>query len=350
MLAIQVFLASVLAVAAVGKLADLDGSRRALTAFGAPPRVASVGGAALPLIELVIASLLVLHPYARWGGVAALLLLLAFAGAITRAMSRGEAPDCNCFGALHSAPAGWRALARNVFLAVLAAVVAVRGPGPAIDDWISDRTAAELVAVAAGLASAALAAMALRTWWQNRALRRELEGARQRIAAIPPGLPVGALAPAFEVPAEDGSVLTLASLLGRGRFVALVFVRPGCGPSESLIALVQRWHRGLGDRLTIAVVGAGSVARYRRSSWRALADAVEHDPALLEENDRLYELFETYKLVATPSAVVLTPEGTVASATADGAPAIEALLRVALTRWSSRPAGPANDITRSAAA
>ena len=33
--------------------------------------------------------------------------------AIAIAMARGKAPDCHCFGQLHSAPAGWKTLARN---------------------------------------------------------------------------------------------------------------------------------------------------------------------------------------------------------------------------------------------
>ncbi len=48
-LGIRLALAGVFAVAGGAKLADLDGSRRALRAFGAHARLASVGGVALPL-------------------------------------------------------------------------------------------------------------------------------------------------------------------------------------------------------------------------------------------------------------------------------------------------------------
>lgn len=350
-LAAQLVLAAVFAVAAVGKLVDLSGSRRALAAFGLSGRLASVGGTLLPIIELAIAVLLVLRSTAQWASVAALVLLIGFIGAIARAMSRGETPDCNCFGALHSAPAGGRALVRNAALALVAAFVALRGPGPSLPNWVGDRTGAELVAGTAGIAVIALGAMLGWVWWQNRRLRQELAGAQETIGAIPPGLPVGALAPAFEVPVADGTTLTLGSLRGGGRFVALVFVRPGCGPSEALLSELERWRGALSDRLTIAVVGTGSIARYRRNPhWPDLASAVAHDPALLEENDALYELFDAYRLIATPSAVILTPQGTIASATVDGAPAIEALLRLTLSRWTGGAPARVDAIGRSAAA
>lgn len=340
MLAAQVILAAVFLVAGAGKLMDLAGSRRALAGFGLSERTASIGGALLPLAELATAVALLVRPSARWGAVAALVLLLAFIAGIARAMSRGETPDCNCFGALHSAPAGPRALARNAALAAVATFVAIAGPGPSIADWVAQRTAAELVAVAAGIAAVALGALAAWTWWHNRRLSRELASAQQTVAAIPPGLPVGAMAPDFQVPSASGEPLALSSLLGRGLPVALVFVRPGCGPSEALVPELERWQEALVDRLTIGAVGTGGVARYRQSPQDRLVDAVEHDPGLQREIDELYELFAAYRLRATPSAVVLTPQGTIASATVDGAPAIEGLVRVTLTR-TAPPVAPA---------
>jgi len=58
-----------------------------------------------------------------------------------------------------------------------------------------------------------------------------------------------------------------------------------------------------------------------------LPELYESDPAFAAGVDELYELFARFRLVATPSAVVVTPEGTIGSATVDGRPAIEALIR-----------------------
>ena len=337
LVAAQVALAAVFIAAGVGKLFDLAGSRRALAGFGVPEGLASIGGTVLPLIELATAVALLLRPSAQWGGVAALALMLAFIGGISNAMARGQTPDCNCFGALHSAKAGWNALGRNAALAILAAFVAVRGPGPSITGWLADRSAAELVAIGTGIATLALVAVSLRTWWQNRRLSRQLAAAREALAAVPPGLPVGAMAPEFAVPDVDGGTLTLTSLRSRGLPVALVFSRPGCGPSENLLPDLVSWKETLAHRLTIGLVGQGDVARYEAKGGQPLVEALERDPEFARAVEDLFGVFAAYRLNATPSAVILTPEGTIASATVHGRPAIEALLRLNLARATMQP-------------
>ena len=105
-LALRLLLAGVFLTAGIGKLRDLPGSRRAVADFGVPERAARVVGLLLPLAEIAIAVSLVPAPSARWGALAAAILLAAFIVGIARALSRGEQPDCHCFGQIHSAPAG----------------------------------------------------------------------------------------------------------------------------------------------------------------------------------------------------------------------------------------------------
>ncbi len=328
----RVVLAGVFLTAAIGKLLDLPGSRRALAQFGVPPRAASLGGTLLPLAELVIAVALVLQPSAQWGGLAALVLMLAFMGGIANVLARGRRPDCNCFGALHSAAAGPRTLARNAALAVVAGFVALRGPGPSVTTWIADRTALELVSIAAGIAIATLVPICVRAILENRRLRRELQRAAATAAAVPPGLPVGTIAPSFSVPDGDGGTLSLDSLRAPGLPILLLFVRAGCGPSEVLVPEMERLRATLVERVTIGVVGSGNVARYRSSRFESLSDAAEHDPGLQQELDDLYDLFKEYRLSATPSAVVVSPLGSITSPTVDGEPAILSLLRLTLAQ------------------
>src|SRR5687768_2097293 len=198
-LVLRLALAAVFLVAAVGKLADLRGSRAALVDFGLPSRVAAVAGALLPLAELTIAVALIPAGSARWGAGGALVLLASFVGGIARALSQGRAPDCHCFGQIHSAPAGWSALARNVVLAAVAVTILWKGPGPAVGAWLSARSGLELLATTTATAAAALALLALLLWTDNRRLRRELAGApRER------GLPVGVPAPPFALPDAEG--------------------------------------------------------------------------------------------------------------------------------------------------
>ncbi len=122
-------LALVFAVAAVAKLADRGGFRHTLGEFGMPRALVGPAAIALPLAELAVAVLLVPEPTAVAGAIAALVLLAAFSAAIARVLLRGEQPDCNCMGQVHSTPVGAGTLARNATLAVVAGTIALAGPG-----------------------------------------------------------------------------------------------------------------------------------------------------------------------------------------------------------------------------
>jgi hypothetical protein len=337
LLGARLVLVAVFTTAAVGKLLDLPGSRRALVDFGVSESIAGVGGTVLPLVELATAIGLLVRPSARVAAVVALLLLAGFVAGIGRALARGEAPDCHCFGTIHSAPAGRGQIARNIALAALAGFVLGAGPGPTIDGWVSARGASEFVAVVVGIMALALLAASLQTWRENRRLREELADVQKIAAAMPPGLPVGALAPSFAVRDADGEVLTLDALRARGQAIALMFVSPGCGPCSSLVpeAEAAGWRDAFGNNLTLALVGAGTMARYEAAERRVggtPSEIREQVPEVAREIDELHELFAAYRLFATPSAVIVTPEGTIASATVNGRPAIEALIRLTLAR------------------
>src|SRR4051794_13590879 len=113
-------LAAVFLVAGVGKLADRDGSRRAMLEFGAPPAAAAALAVLLPFAELAVAVGLVIPATAAYAAVGATALLVVFSVAIGANLARGRAPDCHCFGSLHSSPAGPGTLVRNVLLAAAA--------------------------------------------------------------------------------------------------------------------------------------------------------------------------------------------------------------------------------------
>ena len=113
-LALRLILAATFVVAGVAKLGDREGSRQAVSEFGLPDRLAGPISIMVPLAELAAAALLIGTSTARVGAALALALLVAFCAAIARSMLRGEAPECHCFGQLHSAPAGPKTLARNL--------------------------------------------------------------------------------------------------------------------------------------------------------------------------------------------------------------------------------------------
>ena len=326
----QLLLAVVFATAGVAKLLDQAGSRSALEGFGVPQAVVPAAGLLLPLVELATAVALVVHSTARFGALAALLLLLAFIGAIAGAMARGKAPDCHCFGQLHSAPAGRGTLIRNAVLAAPAAIVLVNGPAPPIDDWVAARTAAELVAFGAGMLALALAGICVRIWLENRELRTALDLEQERTALFPSGLPAGADAPRFELPTASGGTLSLEALLARGQSVALVFVSPGCGPCATLLAEVSRWQTTLAKELTIGLISSGSLDDNQRMAEKyGLTDVGVQEDA---------EVLDSYQLDGTPAAVVVTQDGLLANVAGHGLFEIEPLIRLSLRQEATAPA------------
>ena len=320
-------LAVVFATAGVAKLLDQRGSRAALAGFGVPQRAVRTGAWLLPIAELATALALVFQPTARWGAVAAVILLLAFVAGIAYALSQGRAPDCHCFGQLHSEPAGRQTLVRNALLAAVAAVVVLKGPGPAIDSWVADRTGAELAAVGIGAAALLLAAVALQLWSDNRRLKQKLETAQGELALFPIGLPVGSEAPSFSLPGMHGETLTLEALCARGNPVLLVFAGPRCGPCWMMLPKLRRWQEILADRLTIAVISTGT-----REANQDIVDEHGVVDLLLQEGT---EVADRYRVDATPSAVVVTPDGRVASTTVLGSDPVEPLIRLTLQGGAS---------------
>src|SRR5215217_821858 len=140
LLVARLLLALVFAVAGVAKLADREGSRRAIVDFGVPSALAAPLGLLLPLAELAVAASLLAASTAWWGALGALALLSVFVVGISINLAHGHTPDCHCFGQLHSAPAGWKTLARNGVLAVVAGFILWEGydggPGLSALSWL----------------------------------------------------------------------------------------------------------------------------------------------------------------------------------------------------------------------
>jgi uncharacterized membrane protein YphA (DoxX/SURF4 family)/thiol-disulfide isomerase/thioredoxin len=329
---VVLLLAALFAVAGFAKLADLRGSRRVLVDFGVPAAFAPAGAVLLPLVEIATAVALVLHPTARWGAIAALVLLLAFVAGVANALRQGKDVDCGCFGRIYSATAGTATLVRNVVLTALALVVVVHGPGPAIDAWVAERSAAELAAIVLGIV--AVGVLAFRLLRQTGAVEKTSEHLRDRLtdadaAPRPQGLPVGAIAPSFSLELLNGGTQTLDALLARGRPVVLVFVSPTCGPCNAVVPNLASWQERLADGVTITIITSGPL-RANNEVWRAFPQA----DVLLDPDDGVSR---AYRVTATPRSVRIDPDGRVAGVMVGGAARLEMLIRVALRR-AARPA------------
>jgi len=340
----RIGLAVVFLVAGAGKLTDLAGSRQAVADFGVPKRLANLSGTLLPLVEMVLALLLLVPSTAWWGAVGAAALLALFLAGMARSMIRGEAPDCHCFGQIHSEPVGWPTIARNSGLLVVALVAASPDPrhaAPGIADWTAHLTTAETVLAFLIIGVAVLVVgqwiVILETVRQNGRLLVRLDtlvttlaesgvaasGPRPAAVAPPAGLPVGSSAPSFALPDLSGQPVTLETILSTDRPAMLVFTSPDCAPCNALMPDLGRWQAEYREDLAITIISRGTVEENRKKS-------AEHglQNILLQE---LRELEMAYGVNGTPSAVVIETDGRIVGELATGADAMLRLLNRALS-------------------
>jgi uncharacterized membrane protein YphA (DoxX/SURF4 family)/peroxiredoxin len=309
-------LSAVFFVAGLAKLADRSGTRQALADFDVPSGLAGPLLLLLPAAELAVATALLFPTTARWGAAGSLVLLALFVVGLTRVLRRGESPDCHCFGQVHSKPASWATVARNVVLAFLAAYVAVAGPGPSLVSWVGDTNTRGLWLIATGVLAALATTTAVVLWRENRRLR---SSTNDRAAAAP--RQIGALAPQFSLPSAAGRVVSLQSLLADDRACVLTFVHPGCGPCAALLPELARWHDTVTEHLALILVTAAEATEAEKLHEHALTDVLI---------DKQSTVMHAYGVNATPSAVLVASDGTVRSAPVAGSVAIESLIRLAL--------------------
>jgi thiol-disulfide isomerase/thioredoxin len=252
MLAVRLLLGGIFAIAALAKLTDRDGARRAVTAFGVPRVAAAPVGWALIATEVGVAALLAAQP--SIGAVAALIALAGFSAVVLASLARGRRLDCHCFGRLSAGPLGWTTLARNGFFAALAAFVALDGQFA----WALTASAAAMLALWLGPA------------WRRRWASR-------------PGATAG-----LALPDATGRIRTLDEL-GNRKPVVLVFSQPGCGACDALLPEVARWQSELDGRVSVALINGGP--------------AGHRVPMELIDESRIS--FAAYGITATPSAVLI---------------------------------------------
>ena len=222
-------------------------------------------------------------------------------------------------------------LIRNLALALVAVFVIAQGPGPALDEALEGLDGAQIALVATAVLAAVLAVAVAQLWRDRQRLARELAAATA--AGAIPGLPPGTPAPGFALDAVRGTAGSLDDLLSDGRPAVLLFVSTTCAPCVQLLSTLSRWQDTLSPRLPIAAVFAGERAEIDR-----LSD--EHALSLVLAEER-NDTFERYRLRATPSAVLVGPDGVVGESPAEGQPAIETLIRADARSLGARPlSGP----------
>ena len=323
----RLMLAAVFALAAGTKLADRSATRVAVVGFGVRESLATPAMWGLIAGELLTVVLLLPTGTAWFGALSAVGLLGVFSAAAGLNLARGKAPECNCFGQLHSEPVGPRLLVRNAGFAIPAVVIVAVGrdgvgPGVGVLFGSLSEVEAMLGGLVVVLATAVVVlAFKLRSVVGIQAgLVESVERVGRHDAApardYPPGLAVGMAAPMFTLPSAAGPV-SLSGLLEGGRPVLVVFVSPRCSACHAVVPAIKEWRERHGSTLNFAVVTSGDRAANAEQEARA-----DGEP-LLFEGDATSRAF---KVAATPGAIVVAADGTVGSEMKYGMEQITALL------------------------
>ena len=261
LLVIRIALFGVFALAAIGKLLDLEGSEKAVKDFGTPDEFAKTFAIALPFAEIIFAFCFLFVSTSWVGAIGELILLLTFTGGMLWQMSKGNAPDCHCFGQIHSEPVSRKSLIRNIIFSLLALFLAAQGrEGQGYDMADDGSTTMQLILIFLLLALVVAALFYLKKVLDGQAeiLRRidvmevfSGEGSsieRNNAGSPHDGLPIGAPFPDFEVTDIADRTANLSTALKGGRPAVFMFVSPTCEPCKALLPELERWEAELGGR------------------------------------------------------------------------------------------------------
>lgn len=359
-------LALVFLVAAVGKLRDREGTRRATADLGVPRRLVPTVALALPVAELVVAAGLALASTSGPTALAAATLVAAFSVLVAVQLHRGHRPNCNCFGA-GGAPIGPATLVRNALLLTACGGLGVRWVSSIGDadaacrfGCPSDLTTAQVVGLVVGIVVAVV--LAAHTWaivhllGQRGALIERLDGLERRLggpvlpshAPAPlasssssgahahhrhrahrrPGPAIGSPAPRFALPDLRGRQVSIDELLDVDIADAdtvvptvLLFLETHCEACVSLAAEIGDRVVSDGpytDRRLVAVVGGDPEAVAERIDGRGFTHVLVDSAGVVAER---------YGVAGSPTGLLVLPDGRIASQFAEGRAAVSRLVR-----------------------
>lgn len=331
LLIVRLALFGILAVAGIGKILDLEGSEKAVAGFGVPEPLAKIFAILIPVAELIFAACLLFTTYSWLGAAGALLLLVTFICGMLVQMIKGEAPDCHCFGQIHSEPVGAKSLVRNILIAILPVVLLVNGrtqQGLAIGETEAQIASNALLAVLIvfGIVGASYLHRLVK---ENSSLKRRVELIEmfdnggmpiERDEAGDPtdSLPIGAPFPDFQLPDTGGKVVTFEHLLADLVPKLFLFVGPTCKPCKAMLDEFVSWREEFDGRLRLVFVSRGAASENIERFGESLANGM-----LLQKS---MEFAAQLYIKWTPSAVLVGADGNIASHPAVGDMAIRDLI------------------------
>ena len=331
LLIIRLVLFAILAVAGIGKLLDREGSEKAVKAFGTPDPLVKTFAFLLPIAELIFGFCLLFVSFSWIGAAGALLLLVTFIGGMLIQMIKGEAPDCHCFGQIHSEPVGPESLMRNIAIAILPIILLVSGrPNQGFALGETNAAIASNVVLALVVVTVFIGAVYLRKLVkENTALKRQLDLIEmlesggtliERDEAGDPtdSLPIGAPFPAFTLPDTSGKLVTFDHLIAEPIPKLFLFVGPDCRPCKAMLDEFAEWKKEFEGRIRLIFISKGTAAENLEQFGEDLSGGM-----LLQNK---MEFANILYIKWTPAAIFVGADGNIASHPAVGDIAIRDLI------------------------
>jgi len=323
LLIISLALFGIFALAAIGKFLDLKGSEKAVKEFGTPDEFARTFAIAIPFAELVFAFCFLFNETSWVGAIGGLILLVSFIGGIAWQIRQGKAPDCHCFGQIHSEPVGVKSLVRNIIFAILALVLVFSGSqnqGSRLGETTAQLAQnITLILIVTGLV--VVVSYLKRLADQSSSLTRRVDLLElvandgkpiERNEAGDPtdSLPIGAQFPDFRLPDARGRYVEFDHLLADPKPKLFLFVGPACEPCKALLPEIEEWRREFAERLQFVFVSSGSPEENVERFGAIIGESI----ILQKDRELAHSVFAKW----TPAALLVGADGTVASHPAVG--------------------------------
>lgn len=331
LLLIRLGLVGVFGIAAFGKLIDREGSAKALREFGIPELLVPAFVFLLPITEFAVAFGLIFVQTSWFAAIAGGTLLAVFTGGMLYQMAKGNAPDCHCFGQIHSEPVSISSVLRNVaFLALAIALIFAGRTNQGFDLASYNQDIMQLVigTLVIGFLAAAVYFLKKISDQQDQIMRRievleitSQEGGsvqREEVSHPHEGLPIGGYFPDFELYDTGANLISTETIKATATPTLFFFVSPTCNPCKALLPEIEEWRRELLGKLNFVFISNGKA--------QANIDKFGEAPRLPILLQKEREIAEKLKAQWTPTAVLMDANGKVASHAAAGDAAIRKLV------------------------
>jgi thiol-disulfide isomerase/thioredoxin len=332
LLMIRMFLFGIFALAAVGKILDREGSENSIGSFGVPKTLVGMFAAILPVVEIAIAVSLLFVQTSWYGAIAGTLLMAIFIAGMLYQISQGKAPQCHCFGELHDSKVGVSSVIRNVIFAAAAAYLVFSGRNfqglPIGNDPAGILQSALLLSIFVGII--VLMSYLIRLQSNQKILLRNAEldlviasqskqVERQSAGNPIDALPIGAPFPDFVIDDANGKKITSDSILAAKKFVLYLFFGTSCRACRAMVPDIAEFAKKHSDELQIIIVSNGKGEDNLEKFGEAGASSI-----LLQDSR---ELALSVNAKWTPTAIVVRPDGIIASQATVGDQAIRDLMQ-----------------------